>query len=461
MSKVDPTKHERYKNYYKANDYYWGIGIENETYFQFENGSTMKARDIHENHKAERYSVDYFNGLDPKYKELLKELFPNDSYSIPLFMNSHSFQQTDLKGNHKTTYEKEPKPNPAFQGKTIHEILCSLNPSVFQDTFRVKYTFDGDSIEFMTQNFYKTTVRQTIQELVREKNVFLDALNKANLFPLLGRIQYPTRNEPFVSFLTNNDNISIFNNGTYHFNFTLPTQLNNKKQPANITKFILEHKSAIRYIQYIEPLLIAIYGTPDPFSTVSDTFSKASQRAAVSRYIGIGTYDTAAMKPGKILGIDTKTCPQAKNDFWWYTNYTKDSSYKMLPEIGADINFNKHGAHGIELRFFDWFPEEKLEEVMTFLVHVLDASLKYGCPDDPTVCPIWNGLVVKVMKGGNITLTRGEYDMYSKIFRLQIPTFLCWLFRKSPSNINNVTNVFNEIKNAVKRIRGPCSKLML
>jgi hypothetical protein len=161
------------------------------------------------------------------------------------------------------------------------------------------------------------------------------------------------------------------------------------------------------------------------------------------------------------MQIDTKTCPQAKNNFWWYTTYTKDTCYLPLEEIGSDINFNKHGAHGIELRFFDWFPEEKLEELMKVLVHVLDFSLKYGCPDDPTVCPIWNGLVVKILKGGDITLTRGEYDMYSKLFRLNIPSFLCWLFKTPFSKPNTATKVWNEIATAVKKVKGPCSKVMI
>jgi hypothetical protein len=312
----------------------------------------------------------------------------------------------------------------------------------------------------MTQDFYKATVKAAVAELIREKKLYLNALNKADLFPDLGALKYPVVNEPFVTFLTNEKNVAIFNNGTYHFNFTLPTLLDAKKEPANVTLFIQQHKAAIRYIQYIEPLLLAVYGTPDPFSKVSDKFSKASQRCAVSRYIGIGTYDTNAMKPGKILQIDRKSCPQAKNDFWWYTTYTKDSCYVPLEEIGVDINFNKHGAHGIELRFFDWFPEEKLEEIMTILVHVLDVSLKYGCPDDPTMCPIWNGLVVKVLQRGDVVLTRGEYEMYSRIFRLNNPPFLCWLFKAPFSKPNTVTKVWNDIVKAVKKVKGPCSKVM-
>lgn len=74
MSKQDPSKHERYKTSYKANDYYWGVGIELETYLQFDTPNSMNAWAIHTNHKRERYSVDYFTGLQPEYKDHLKKL---------------------------------------------------------------------------------------------------------------------------------------------------------------------------------------------------------------------------------------------------------------------------------------------------------------------------------------------------------------------------------------------------
>jgi len=43
MSKEDPFKHERYNRSYKANDYYWGVGIELETYLQFDTPNPMNA----------------------------------------------------------------------------------------------------------------------------------------------------------------------------------------------------------------------------------------------------------------------------------------------------------------------------------------------------------------------------------------------------------------------------------
>ena len=224
---MDPDKHTRYLSAYKPNDYFWGLGIENETYLQFSRMYSHPTTGIYTNHKPERYSVNYYVGLDPEYKNHLKELFPicKTHYQIPIYMNSHSLQKTDISGNHKTTYEKVPKPNPKFLGKTIHELLIEFNPSYFKDKYKVNYTFDGDTIEFMTQNYYKTNIKQLTEELVKEKAQFLEELNIAfkslNIFTEFGPLLYPARNEPFVSFLTNRANLAIFNNGTYHINITL------------------------------------------------------------------------------------------------------------------------------------------------------------------------------------------------------------------------------------------------
>lgn len=469
----DPAKHLRYLDQYKSNDYFWGLGIENETYFQFTNSSAFTVKAIYENHKPERYSVNYFSGLNPEYKTLLKQLFPisksaltlahlsdsdpelNQLYNIPIYMNAHTLQKTDKFGSHETTYEKVPQPNPVFLGKTIHDLLEETDPQIFTDKYKVNYMYDGDTIEFMTQNFYKTTVKQNIQELIGEKQLYITALNKAfkqlNLYQEMGPVNYPERNEPFVTFLTNKKNIAIFNNGTYHFNFTMPTQLGSDKKPINPKLFVEQHKAAIRYIQYLEPLIIAIYGTPDPFSSVSHKYSKASQRCAVSRYIGIGTYNTEEMQTGKILSINTNECLAAQKPYWWYTRYTKDSHYNPLDKIGVDINFSKHGTHGIEVRFLDWFPEAQLEDLMICMVHTLDFSLKYGLPEDPTICPVWNGLVLKMLKEGKTAvLSTEEVNMYKKVFKL--------INLKQPQTI---VDTYKVIEQSLKRVRGPCSKNML
>jgi hypothetical protein len=453
---MDPEKHTRYLVSYKPNELFWGLGIENETYLQFTKPFAHPTAGIHTNHRPERYSVNYYMGLNPEYKTHMKELFPIDKkyHEVPIYINSHTFQAADISGNHRTTYEKEPKPNPLFKGKTLHEVLAEANPQQFLEKYKVNYVFDGDTIEFMTQHFYKTTVKDVIKELVDEKTAFLKSLNKVfkekGIYKEYGSVIYPRRNEPFVTYLTNPKNIAIFNNGTYHINLTLPTQLGSDSMPLDNTAFVQTHKTLIRYIQFIEPFLIVSYGTPDPFSKVSEKYSKASQRCAVSRYIGIGTYDTNIMLTGKILNSPVEEYSQSALDYWWYYEYTKSSNYIPLPKIGVDINFRKHGVHGIEIRFLEWFPEERLEHIMTFLIHLCDYSLKYEDPGNPIIQETWNKFVVNVLKNGPATvLDDDSYRMFQEVFKL-------------PSqDKRNINDVFSLIEEVIMAEKGLCCDFML
>jgi hypothetical protein len=115
----------------------------------------------------------------------------------------------------------------------------------------------------------------------------------------------------------------------------------------------------------MSPFWIAMYGTPDVFSTVSKEASKASQRCAVMRYIGVGTYNTSAMDEGKILTIDASNVE-------YYKEMNDNSCYSRLSKIGLDINFYKHHNLGIELRFFDHCSLSALREIMNTCIYLMD-----------------------------------------------------------------------------------------
>jgi hypothetical protein len=300
-------KHKKYLSQYDKNELYWGVGIENETYLEFSNKLTVSKDFFLNNHKPERYSVNYYNVYK---KERLSDIF-NQYYTkfeknekmqtieIPFLINSHSFTKTDCKNQHKTLYLVGSPPNPKFNGKTIDED-CKEKNFYFSEQFDKNFTYDGDTVEFITQQFYKTTIDRCIEELLTIKEEFIE--NIQEIFPFqkeYGKIRFMERNHPFAIHLTNKNNISMFNNGTYHFNFTLPTHLNDKGAIDDEEKFLKDHCHAIRALQLFSPLFLCMYGSSDPFSKLNDTFSACSQRCSVSRYIGIGTYDTDHMKKGK------------------------------------------------------------------------------------------------------------------------------------------------------------------
>jgi len=452
-------KHRNYLSYYKPNDLYWGIGIEHETYLEFSKKLDIDPKKFYtKNAKRERYSVNYFNSYKPNvYDNCINKLALESS--VPLLMNSNSFSKTDSNNNSITTYTKNPEPNPNFNGKILFDFI-SEKDSYFKDEYMKAFIFDGDTIEFPTQNFYNTNIHKVIEELEGQKKEFIYRLQKVfkenNIFQEYGEINFCMINHPFVSFMTNLNNCSIFNNMTYHFNFTLPTQLNDKGYIQDYNLFIEQHKNAIHLIQWVEPLLIAIYGSGDIFSTVNPNLTPTSQRIAKSRYIGLGTYDTDKMTPGKILHIDANNNHLSNLDYWWFNKYNEISDYTREDLIGVDINFHKHKNHGIEIRIFDYFDESKLFGALEFCVLILDHSLVKGYGGDrkiesPVKNKLWNQFIVDILKDRNVKMNEDIKLLYEDIFDFK-------------TNFNTINEFYAKIHNKLLRkyeYSGECYKRMV
>ncbi|HSD14978.1 MAG TPA: hypothetical protein VLB74_10050, partial [Flavobacterium sp.] len=155
--------------------YYWGIGLENETYMQFEESLIVSGEFIQEKIGFERYSIDYRKCYKPEsLAPLLKKAFGcNENYKVSRMVNSHSLEKLDINYQHKTLPDvkslvgstgieaESPKPisNPEYLGKSIMELFLEDQPYNIQSmiTQRNKTMgsvhFDGDSIEFVTKYF--------------------------------------------------------------------------------------------------------------------------------------------------------------------------------------------------------------------------------------------------------------------------------------------------------------------
>ena len=446
----DP-KHVKYKDMYIPDSVYYGLGIENETYLLSDKTIRRSGNWIHSNRKRERYSVDYWTNFKKDDVEIAMQIIDKKKmYDIPVFINSHTFTRCDKNNEHKSLYTKLTEPNPKFDGETIHEIMMK-HSQYYRDNYDIEFLHDGDTFEFTTLNFYNTTVSDCVKQLANYKHIFLQEVNR--VFSKHGvlsnyydkELKYPI-NYGFVNYVTNPRNISICNNSTYHINITLPTKLNSYGKIQDINTFTYIHSNAINAIQWIEPLILACYGSPDIFSVTNSRFSRGSQRLAISRYISIGSYDTDKMYEGKMLSnfeydpILNDTCVQAQNQTLgntgsnspiqapcilipdrhiyqdsktidhWYKQYHNDSAYNSQKMIGFDINYHKHYNHGIELRIFDYFPEEYLTDVINILLLVCQKSLLKKIPsaiDDE----IYQNQILNYIKSGY----RGQsYSKYVK-----------------------------------------------
>jgi alanine dehydrogenase len=396
---LEDPKHIKYKKMYKPNDVYYGLGIENETYLLSDKTVKKSGEWIINNRKRERYSVDYWANFKKEDVDIFfKSIDKKKIYDVPVFINSHTFTRCDKNNQHKTMYTKLTEPNPKFESETLHEFMIRTN-DYYREKYDKEFLFDGDTFEFTTLDFYKTTVNNAVDQLIGYKKKFLTEINKAfDKNKILNEhydkhISFPV-NYGLINFVSNPRNISICNNSTYHINITLPTKLNSRCEIENPAKFRDDHANAIRAIQWIEPLLVALYGSPDIFSVSNDRFAKGSLRLALSRYTGVGTYDTEKMTKGKLLnnfeydpllnGVVTTSpdikiperyiYPKYKTHDHWYKQYHENSGYHKQNVIGYDFNYQKHYSHGIELRIFDYFPEKYLKDVINILLLLCQKS---------------------------------------------------------------------------------------
>lgn len=446
--------------------YYWGIGLENETYMQFEDPLIVSGEFIQEKIGFEKYSIDYRKCYKPEsLAPVLREAFGlNKSYKVSRMMNSHSLEKLDINFQHKTlsakktaidaaeTVEANPQPleNPEYLGKSIMELFLEDQPYNIQSmiTQRNKTMgsvhFDGDSIEFVTKYFENRTITESCKELKATKKLFLDKINESSV--LNEKLNFPDYNNGLNMFMTNQENLVLFNNGTYHFHITLPS-LTEDSRIVDYTNFEKTHANAIYMLQWFEPFFIATLGSPDIMGVISDTykmdkkFTLGSMRNAMSRYIGVGTYNKA-MPKGKILTYKVDDFRkllkfEKEENIWWRDQIEADMEYEMLSEVGLDFNQEKMYQSGFEFRSFDEFPAEYLNDVLFSIILICEHSLNLPDIQWGHDSKAWNNLVFKTLKMGYLA----EINEDEKLEILN----LLQLLNPSDENYNILKDEFDAI----------------
>jgi hypothetical protein len=411
--------------------YYWGIGLENETYMQFEESLIVSGAFIQEKIGFEKYSIDYRKCYKPEsLTPVLKKAFnAKESYTVSRMMNSHSLEKLDINYQHKTLspikplvdtengeISAQPIENPDYLGKSIMEIFLEDQPYNIQSmiTQRNKTMgsvhFDGDSIEFVTKYFENRTIADSCKELKATKKLFLDKINESSV--LNGKLNFPDYNNGLNMFMTNQENLVLFNNGTYHFHITLPS-LTEDSRIVDYNDFEKTHANAIYLLQWFEPFFIATLGSPDIMGVISDKYSLdkkftlGSMRNAMSRYIGVGTYNKT-MPKGKILTYNVDNFRkllkfEKEENIWWRDQIETEMEYEMLSEVGLDFNQEKMYQSGFEFRSFDEFPAEYLNDVLFSIILICEHSLNLPDVQWGHDSKAWNNLVFKTLKMGYAT----------------------------------------------------------
>lgn len=403
-------------NHSPIRKYYWGIGLENETYLQFEDPLIVTGQFIQEKMGRERYSIDYLKCYKAGTLEtLLRAAFESDkNYAVSQMMNSHSLEKLDIHFQHKTIQSAPPLlDNPDYAGKSILELFLEKQPYHIQSMFTQKNNpmgciiFDGDTIEFVTKYFENRTVQEACNEMRINKKIFLECLNATQI--LSGKLTFPDYNIGINMFMSNQKNLVLFNNGTLHFHFTLPT-LTEDSRIVDYAAFDKAHNNAIYLLQWFEPLFIATLGSPDIMAVISNEhqlkakFAAGSMRNAMSRYTGVGTYHQSMAK-GKILTYPVeefrKLLKFTKEDnIWWRDQVESELCYELLTDLGLDFNREKLYQSGFEFRSFDEFPATYLPSVLHAIVLICEHSKAFDQVEWATDSIAWNNLVFRALKEG-------------------------------------------------------------
>ena len=411
----------------QTTNYYWGIGLENETYMQLKESLVVSGKFIHEKVGCERYSIDYrkcykSGSIDSQLKTTFDA---TKNYKITRMINSHSLDKLDTNYQHKTLVQSkenlDPLENPEYLGESILEFFLKDQPYNIQSMVTQKnipmgsVCFDGDSIEFVTKYFENRTIEESCNELITTKKIFIDTINESSV--LTEKLNFPDYNVGLNMFISNQKNLVLFNNGTYHFHITLPT-LSKNSRIIDYDTFDKTHSNAIYLLQWFEPFFIATLGSPDIMGVMSTkfnldkTYALGSMRSAMSRYTGVGTFNKS-MSKGKIL-----TCKVAdfrkllkftkEENIWWRDQIETEMEYELLSDIGLDFNQEKMYQSGFEFRSFDEFPTSYLNDVLYAIVLICEHSLHIDNVLWGHDSIIWNNIVYKTLKNGYLTKLNSE-----------------------------------------------------
>jgi hypothetical protein len=413
----------------KHQKYYWGIGIENETYMQFEEGLQVSGEFIHTKIGCERYSIDYRkcykSGL---LDQIVQTGFdPTKMYRVSRMINSHSLEKVDVNYQHKTLLEFikspdedeakwTPVPNPEYLGQSILDVFLAGQPhNIWSMVTQANNPmgcvfFDGDSIEFVTKYFENRTISESCEEIKTTKKLFFDKINESEV--INGKLKPTDYNIGLNMFMSNQQNIVLFNNGTYHFHITLPTLTENSRI-VDYPAFEKRHANAIYMLQWFEPFFISTLGSPDIMAVISNKhdfetpFALGSMRSAMSRYTGVGSFHKSMAK-GKILTYNVDEFRKLlkfdkSENKWWRDQIDAEMGYHLLSDLGLDFNQEKMYQSGFEFRCFDEFPESYLNDVLLAIILICEHA--DHVPDilwghDSLV---WNNLVVNTLKNGYLS----------------------------------------------------------
>lgn len=341
----------------------------------------------------------------------------HDIFNIPICLKANYVMDHDTGCNSALVYIPQANRfsrNIAYSGKPIIELIRgAVVLRTMMDSGLL--SFDESLIKISTSDIYDTTTEKCIHELITScedithnlRNIF----SEHDILSSYGLVRLQDYNYCVVKYFDDPIHYFSFSPGaSYNIFLMLPTDLNLTGVPKNMNEFIEQHNNAIRAIQWIEPLMIAVYGTPDLLSVFDPSFSKGSKRNSIGSESCPGSYDST-----KEYSTDTTTDMPS-----WFHQYHTNTGYVVNTVFGLDIILRKTKCYGIEIRFMDHVLPSHMYNIINIILLLCQHALTNPV-SNPVTNTTWNDAILRALRDGHEMRLCHEYiNCINKEFEMEL-----------------------------------------
>lgn len=307
-------------------------------------------------------------------------------------------------------------------------------------------------VEITTTNYKNRTITSLVNELIKKEDTFLRILNKnkntkqkVKIYGPLKQYPYghikkckipliPTHLRKYYHYIKDDKLKSSDYTGSYHLTITLPYKKN-----ITLKKFINMHQEFGRQIQWIEPLLICAFFSPDLNSIGDgDKYTEGSYRVMTTGWGNFAGSDVRTLEKKSInryANIDSKWRKKLQKFQKELSKCEKGKLSSDLRTISLDFktHYNKKlqrnqklykesimkKGQGIEIRIFDHFPTQYIKNLLQIIIIIADNSLqtKYDKNNEHVYNnKIWIETMKNIMiQGWNSSISEKYINLLKKI----------------------------------------------
>lgn len=279
--------------------------------------------------------------------------------------------------------------------------------------------------EMITKNHINRSIQSIATEIRAKEKKFIEILKKSSKLQRYIEKYGDLSISPYgmirdVKMINDSTKYTDYT-GSYHVTITLPHKKSIKQQT-----FIDLHKNFANQIQWIQPLLLSVFFSPDQLSIINDKTSQGSFRvfqvgwgmfsssdvSKISKTTGISRMSNQSMKWISLLNFENKN-KFDKCDLNFIK--TKEPNAKSLygsdfrtfgPIIQKFDKIERENAsgmkvpYGLELRIFDNFNSCNINSLMKIIVLIAENSRKFKTPDYVYDNKIWQSTIINISKNG-------------------------------------------------------------